>query len=69
MELARRIRKRKSSLNTAYAGWLRPNHAKVRSTTQWRGMTSKPTAVSERLTIWIAQLPIFASTSRNFGPA
>ena len=26
MELARRIRKRKSSLNTAYAGWLPLNY-------------------------------------------
>ena len=29
----------------------RPSHAKVRSTTHLRGMTSKPIAVSERLTI------------------
>jgi len=45
-----------------------PSHAKVRSTTQRRGMTSKPFALSERLTISIVQQPIFSSLPRNFGP-
>ena len=38
------------------------SHAKVRSTTQRRGMTSKPLAVSERLTISIVQSPILSSS-------
>jgi len=36
----------------------RLSHAKVRSTTHLLGITSKPVAVSERLTIWMVQLPI-----------
>jgi len=31
------------------------SHTKVRSTTHLRGITSKPSALSERLTIWIVQ--------------
>ncbi len=38
-----------------------PSHAKACSTTQRRGMTSKPFAVSERLTICNVQRPIFSS--------
>ncbi len=34
-----------------------PSHAKVRSTTQRRGRTSKPFALSLRLTIWRVNLP------------
>src|SRR5215210_2627428 len=47
----------------------RPSHAKVRSTTQRRGSTSKPEAMSERLTISRVQHPIFASAPFSFGPA
>lgn len=47
----------------------RLSHAKVRSTTHRLGMTSKSSAVSERLTIWIVHLPISAKASRSFGPA
>ena len=47
----------------------RLSHAKVRSTTQRLGMTSKPSAVSVRLTIWIVHFPISAKASRSFGPA
>ncbi len=43
-----------------------PNQAKVRSTTQRLGMTSKPLAVSERLTIWIVHSLVIAL--RSFGP-
>lgn len=35
----------------------RPSHANVRSTTQRRGNSSKPIAVSERLMISIVQRP------------
>jgi hypothetical protein len=45
----------------------RLSHAKVRSTTHLRGMTSKPFAVSERLTIWIVQFPTPIRASRSFG--
>ena len=34
----------------------RPNHAKVRSTTQRRAITTKPIALSGRRLIWIAGL-------------
>ena len=37
-----------------------PSHAKVRSTTQRRGRTSKPLALSERLTIWKVNSAIFS---------
>jgi len=37
----------------------------VRSTTHRLGMTSKPTAVSERLTIWLSQLPHLAVSFRQ----
>ena len=60
----------------------RLSHAKVRSTTHslhgsallakhesGLGITSKPVAVSERLTIWMVQLPIPSRAPRNFGPA
>jgi len=47
----------------------RPSHAKVRSTTQRRGMISKPTAVSERLTISTVQSPTLFSVLRSLGPA
>ena len=47
----------------------RPSHAKVRSTTHLRGGTSKPLAVSERLTIWSVQRPRLTRASRSFGPA
>lgn len=46
-----------------------PSHAKVRSTTHRRGMTSKPFAVSERLTICNVQRPIFSSAPLSLGPA
>ena len=46
----------------------RPNHAKVRSTTQRRGGTSKPLALSERLMISIVQSPKCLRASRGFGP-
>ncbi len=36
-----------------------PSHAKVRSTTQRRGRTSKPFALSVRLTIWRVNAAIF----------
>ncbi len=45
------------------------SHAKVRSTTHLFGMTSKPFAASERLTIWIVQLPMPFRALRSFGPA
>ena len=47
----------------------RPNHARVRSTTQRRGRTSKPLAASERLTISSVQLPILSKALRSFGPS
>ena len=47
----------------------RPSHAKVRSTTHLRGSSSKPLAVSERLTICNVQRPRGARASRSFGPA
>ena len=43
--------------------------AKVRSTTQRRGSTLKPSAVSERFTIRRVQRPMLISASRGFGPA
>ena len=46
-----------------------PNHAKVRPTTQRRGSTTNPSALSSRLTISTAQSPIFFSASASFGPA
>ena len=46
-----------------------PSHAKVRSTTQRRGRTSKPLALSARLMISIANPPIFCKAPRSFGPA
>ncbi len=48
---------------------LRPNHAKVRSTTQRRGSATKPSALSLRLTISSAQSPIFFSAPASLGPA
>lgn len=47
----------------------RPSQASVRSTTHRRGKTSKPSAVSERLTIWTVQRPIDFRASRSLGPA
>lgn len=47
----------------------RLSQVKVRSTTQRRGMTSKPLAVSERLTIWSVQRPFLASSAFSFWPA
>lgn len=47
----------------------RPSQAKVRSTTQRRGSSSKPLAMSERLTICSFQSPILASAPRSLGPA
>jgi len=60
----------------------RLSHAKVRSTTHplhgsgllanhesGRGITSKPSAVSERLTISIVQSPMPSRAPRSFGPA
>ena len=47
----------------------RLSHAKVRSTTHLLGITSNPEAVSERLTIWMVQLPTPSRAPRNFGPA
>ena len=47
----------------------RPSHAKVRSTTHRLGMTSKPLAVSERLTISSDRFPILSRAPRSFGPA
>src|SRR3546814_1440907 len=50
---------------------LRLSHAKVRSTTQRRGSTSKPLAVSDRLMISMVHLlfPILRSASRSLSPA
>ncbi|SFL33952.1 hypothetical protein SAMN04488004_114101 [Loktanella salsilacus] len=45
------------------------SQAKVRSTTHRRGSTSKPSAVSERLTIWTVHRPRAFSASRSLGPA
>ena len=47
----------------------RPSHAKVRSTTQRRGRTSRPLATSERLMISIFQDPPTAEAALSFGPA
>jgi len=47
----------------------RPSQARVRSTTHRRGNTSKPCAVSERLTICTVQHPTAFSASRSLGPA
>jgi hypothetical protein len=46
-----------------------PSHAKVRSTTQRRGRTSKPLALSDRLMISSVKLPILCSAPFSFGPA
>ena len=47
----------------------RLSQAMVRSTTQRRGITSKPCAVSERLTIWIyTWRSTRFSAAWNFGP-
>ena len=46
-----------------------PSHAKVRSTTQRRGRTSKPLALSVRLTIWRVNAAIFLQCTLSFGPA
>lgn len=46
----------------------RPNQPKVRSTTQRRGRTSKPFAVSERLMISRFHWPHPRSAFRNFCP-
>ena len=47
----------------------RPSHAKVRSMTYRLGMTSKPLALSERLTISSDRFPILSKAPRSFGPA
>ena len=47
----------------------RPSQAKVGSTTQRRGRTSKPPAASERLTVSTVQRPMAFKASRSFGPA
>ncbi len=46
----------KSSANLLHL----PSHAKVRSTTHLRGMSSKPSALPERLTVSIFRSPILA---------
>jgi len=50
---------------------LRLSHARVRSTTQRRGSTSKPFAVSDRLMISMVHLavPILRSAWRSLSPA
>jgi outer membrane protein TolC len=48
---------------------LRLSHASVRSTTQRRGSTTKPRAVSDRLTISIVHLPSFARAFCSLPPA
>lgn len=48
---------------------LRLSQAIVRSTTQRRGCGSKPTAVSDRLTMSIVHYPSLASAWRSFSPA
>ena len=45
------------------------SHASVRSTTQRRGRTTKPLAVSDRLTISRVHLPIRRSACRSLSPA
>ena len=47
----------------------RPSHANVRSTTQRRGKSSKPWAVSERLMISSVQLPWPLSARLSLSPA
>lgn len=47
----------------------RPSQARVRSTTQRRGRILNPSAVSERLTIWIVQRPKACKAFRSLGPA
>ena len=47
----------------------RPSPAKVRSTTHRLGKTSKPCAVSERLTICTVQRLMTFRASRSLGPA
>src|SRR5271157_4152464 len=48
---------------------LRLSQARVRSTTQRRGKSSKPTAFCGRLTISIVHLPSLARAASSFGPA
>ena len=48
---------------------LRPSQAKVRSTTQRRGRTSKLVMPSLRLTISSVHWPIFCDALPSFGPA
>ena len=48
---------------------LRPNQAKVRSTTHRRGSSTKPLAVSDRLMISSVQLPFPLSAVSSFSPA
>lgn len=47
---------------------LRLSQAKVRSTTQRRGRTTKPAAGSERFTISMVQRPILASAVSSLAP-
>ncbi len=68
------MRSHASALATVFSQSLamrrhRPSHARVRSTTRRRGMTSKPCAVSERFTICNAQRPIFSRAPFSLGPA
>lgn len=46
---------------------LLPSHAKARSTTQRRGRTSKPLALSVRLTIWRVNVATFCSAPLSLG--
>src|ERR1700738_631013 len=48
---------------------LRPNQARVRSTTQRRGNTANPLAWSDRLTISSVHCPFPASAVSSFSPA
>ena len=48
---------------------LRLSQAKARSTTQRRGISSKPTALSERFTISNVQVPFPFKAARSFLPA
>ena len=45
------------------------SHAKVRSTTQRRGKTTKPFTRSDRLIISIVQSPILVSAALSLSPA
>jgi TRAP-type mannitol/chloroaromatic compound transport system permease large subunit len=47
----------------------RLSHARVRSTTQRRGKSSKPLAVSDRLMISMVHLPMWRRASRSLSPA